>query len=126
MYNVNTMEGCLTLHTYACLDTHTHTHTQTVVLTRLLHTYNVHVPPPRFSRLGIQVSLTIIIHVCLSGLWLGGLLYVHVSFVHFSKTYCAMYAQLSDFRYNIVSLIRCFASEHLVCLISSSYLMHFL
>ena len=29
-------------------------------------------PPPQFSRLGIQVSLAI--YVCLSGLWLGGLL----------------------------------------------------
>ena len=31
-------------------------------------------PPPQFSRLGIQVSLAI--YVCLSGLWLGGLLHL--------------------------------------------------
>ena len=35
-------------------------------------------PPPQFSRLGIQVSLAIYMYmyVCLSGLWLGGLLYL--------------------------------------------------
>ena len=42
-------------------------------------------PPPQFSRLGIQVSLAI--YVCLSGLWLGGLL--HLSFLSdFLKLVC--------------------------------------
>ena len=42
-------------------------------------------PPSQFSRLGIQVSLAI--YVCLSGLWLGGLLYL--SFLsYFFKLVC--------------------------------------
>ena len=42
-------------------------------------------PPPQFSRLGIRVSLAI--YVCLSGLWLGGLL--HHSFLsYFFKLVC--------------------------------------
>ena len=52
------------------------------------HTYMIYVhfnPLPQFSRLGIQVSLAI--YVCLSGLWLSGLL--HLSFLSdFLKLVC--------------------------------------
>ena len=46
-------------------------------------------PTAQFSRLGIQVSLAI--NVCLSGLWLGGLLYL--SFLsYFFKLVCYAHA----------------------------------